>query len=425
MELVLGQQRLVESGGSETYLLTVGEQLQRLGHEVTIFALDLGGLAEDANARGLRVAGEPAELPDACDAVLAQDGVVSLLLAERYAEAPQVYVAHAPGVDLQRPVQLDGVVSAVVALNDVVAGRLDGLARQHEIVRMRQPVDVHRFAPRSRPRARPETALLVSNYLDRDESAALERTCAAAGIRLERIGRPERESAMPEIAMAEADIVFGHGRGALEGMSMGRAVYVLHRWGLDGWVTSDSYPALEADGFGGNAYRRPLDHEQLGRDLEDYRPELGAENRRLAFQNHHALDHARELVVLVRRLSPSPATAPTAPLREMARLIRLQWQTDHRCDALLQENAALRDENAAVRAETVAAHDLLQGERAQANERLVAARLELEGVLATRRYRLGALLARPLDALRGRSTSARNASTSAPQTSAPEQAKTP
>jgi hypothetical protein len=312
------------------------------------------------------------------------------------------------------------VVSAVVALNERVASRLEGIANRYELVRLRQPIDIRRFAPRGTPRSRPEVGVLVSNYFDRAESEALRRVCSDAGVRLERIGGGEHQSTAPEITMATADIVFGHGRGALEGMAMGRAVYVMHRWGRDGWVNPDSYPALEADGFAGQAFRRPLDDAQLRRDLTDYQPDMGRENRRLVCQNHHALDHACELVALLRRLSAAPRTAPAAPLREMARLVRVQWQTDERCMALTQENSELRDAIVALR-----------GQLEQAREEIAAASAERDFIYQTRRYRIGALLARPFDALRDRRahTTSRaadkNGSTSAPHTSEPEQANEP
>jgi hypothetical protein len=411
VELVIAQQRLLEPGGTETYLLTLGEHLQRLGHEVTIFALDIGQMAEEALARGLRVCASPLELSPSCDGVLAQDGVVSLQLAERYPEAAQVWVAHGPASDLHRPVQLPGVVSAVVAMNETVVRRLDGLAQQYEIVRLRQPIDVNRFIPRAAPRGKPEVAVLMSNYLDRAESNALERVCSDAGLRLDRIGGPEHLSTVPDSKIAAADIVFSHGRGALEAMAAGRAVYVLHRWGRDGWVTPDSYPALEADGFAAQAYGLELDETQLGADLGRYTAEMGRENRRLVLQNHHALDHATELVNLIRRLSPATRPAPVAPLREMARLVRLQDQTEWRCGVLTHENAGLSTENAALRqhleeeraraSEAVAAARVeVEEERARAREEAAAAWSQLEAFRRTRRYRLARLVGRPLDALR-------------------------
>lgn len=388
MELVLGHQKLAAPGGTESYLLTAAEQLQRLGHDVSIFALETGDMARVASARGLRVITAEHELPAACDGVIVQDSVVSLLLAERYPTTTHLFVAHAPGADFQRPVQLDGVISAVVALNDRVIGRLDGLAHRHEIVRLRQPIDVQRFTPRGWPRPRAERVVVLSNYLQGGDRDALAGACAAAGLRLDHLGLHGRTSTTPELDIAACDITVGLGRSVLEGMATARAVYVFDRSGGDGWVTPSTYPMLEADGFGGGASDDTIDGARLLRDLEAYRPEMGLSNRKLAWAHHHALDHARDLVVLLRRLSPSAAPRSRPPLKEMARLVRLQWQTEGRCQTLATENAALREE--------------LERERDRSRDESVAIHEELEAFRRTRRFRLASLLARPFDALRRR-----------------------
>jgi hypothetical protein len=243
-------------------------------------------------------------------------------------------------------------------------------------VRLRQPIDVHRFAPRRGPRAAPEHVLLLSNYLRGSAREALESACADAGLRLEHVGVPGRPSTTPELDIGASDITVGHGRAALEGMASGRAVYVLDHWGGDGWVTPASYPTLEANGFAGVASDETIDGERLRRDLAAYRPEMGLLNRQLACANHHGMDHACELVSLLRRLSPA-GPRPNAPLREMGRLVRMQWQAEGRSAALAVENEALRDQARAT------------------HEQLAAFK-------RTRRHRLASLLARPLDALRRR-----------------------
>jgi hypothetical protein len=388
VELVLGHQKLAAAGGTETYLLTVAEQLQRLGHEVTIFALEAGEMAHVASSRGLRVITAEHDLPGSCDGVIAQDAVVSLILAARYPGTVQVFVAHAPGADFHRPVQLADVISAVVVLNDRVARRLDGLAQRHEIVRLRQPIDIQRFSPRGGPRAAPEQVLLVSNYMLGRPREVLAQACAGAGLRLEHLGRHGRPSTTPELDIADSDITVGHGRAALEGMASGRAVYIFHHQGGDGWITAASYPAFEADGFAGAGNDDTIDGARVQRDLAAYRPDMGIVNRQLVFAHHHALDHARDLVVLLRRLSPGSPSHSPAPLREMARLVRMQWQTEGRRVDLAAENDALRGQ--------------LERERARAREESAAIHAELAAFRRTRRYRLASLLARPLEALRRR-----------------------
>jgi len=70
LRIVLATYALAAPGGSESYLMTVAHQLQRLGHEITVFAEDLGPFAELVEREGLRVTNRPWELPADCDAVL-------------------------------------------------------------------------------------------------------------------------------------------------------------------------------------------------------------------------------------------------------------------------------------------------------------------------------------------------------------------
>ena len=57
MRVVLATHSFRNVAGSETYLLTVAEHLQRLGHEVTIHAVETGAMSDLAVARGIPVAG--------------------------------------------------------------------------------------------------------------------------------------------------------------------------------------------------------------------------------------------------------------------------------------------------------------------------------------------------------------------------------
>src|SRR5207237_738663 len=72
MEIVLGMYRLRDPGGSEHYTLTAAEQLQRLGHAVTIFTEEAGAMAELARSRGLQLTTCEDDLPAAADVVYAQ-----------------------------------------------------------------------------------------------------------------------------------------------------------------------------------------------------------------------------------------------------------------------------------------------------------------------------------------------------------------
>lgn len=312
-------------GGSESYLLAVAEQFDRLGHEATIFAPELGNGVEAAVERGLSVVGE-ADLPDECDAALVQDAGVSFQVAYRYPEAPQLFVCHSESITLQTPPQLPGVVAKAIAMNDRVAARLRSCAVEPEVVRMTQPIDTERFVSRGALPEVPRRALLFSNNTPvSDHLETLEAACREAGIELSRIGGLEGQTTDPREALAAADIVVGYGRSILEAMACGRAAYVYDWHGGDGWVTPESYPTIESDGFAARNGRAVLTPEALVEDLCRYSPAMGPANHDLVVGNHRANVHAQELVQLFRELSPGERCARTN-LDEMARLVRLEWR---------------------------------------------------------------------------------------------------
>ena len=245
MELVLSTSSLESLGGSETYLLTIGDQLQRMGHEVLLHALDHGAASEMAQELGLRICRQNRELPDEPDALIVQDGVVAYELAARYPSVPQVFVAHSDVFDLQLPPQLPGLVAVVVALYDRVEQRLRALALPQEIVRLSQPVDLERFKPIRPLRRRPSVALALGNYLRGQRIALLAGVCDELGIELRHVGAFGSNGRQPPIvAINEADIVFGKARVVYEAMACGRAVYVFDHNGGDGWVTASNFRAL-------------------------------------------------------------------------------------------------------------------------------------------------------------------------------------
>ena len=59
MQLVLSTYSLAALGGSETYLLTLAGELERLGDDVTIHAKELGEMAAVAEERGHEVFDDP------------------------------------------------------------------------------------------------------------------------------------------------------------------------------------------------------------------------------------------------------------------------------------------------------------------------------------------------------------------------------
>jgi len=380
MRIVLATRALAWPGGSETYLLTVAEALQRLGHGATIHCHEEGEAAELARERGTPVE-TSLDAVDACDAALAQDAPAAYELAERFANVPILFVAHSR-VEVQVPPQLAGVCPAAVAMNDRIAEHLRALAVAPEVVRLRQPVDRRRFRALGISSLRAPRVVAFGNNLPRTRERMLAAACGRLGYEFGVLG--DRGGAggslHPEVELADAQIALAIGRCAVEAMACAKAVYVYGLGGGDGWVTPSTYPALEADGFTGRGTDSALDVDVLTEELAWFGPTMGRDNLDLAAAHHDALDHARELIEVWRRLgAPSPQPSEAA---ELARMGRLQRQTE----------------------ETSATFEMAAQSRGMALERAEAdrdtARAELAALKGSLRYRIGAALAWPLDAIR-------------------------
>jgi GT2 family glycosyltransferase len=405
VELVLSTNGLFATGGSETYLVTVAAHLQRLGHGVTVHANELAPAMAEEHP-GLRFAVGDDGLPGRCDAILVQDAICAYQLAERLPGTPQVFVAHSTVHDVQLPPQLPGVCAAAVALNERVAERLHAQAVPLPVVRLRQPVDLDVFGPRVPPRPRAERVLALGNNLEPERQALLAAACAEAGLELEVRGSVTQAALDPAALMLDADVVVGYGRCVVEAMACGRAAYVWDHLGGDGWVTAASYAALEADGFGGRATGAVLDAAAVAADLRGYDPAMGMVNRELAVRNHGPRQHAQALAGLLRDAAGAPVPA-AAPLAELGRATRLAWDAERRVIGLARElerqvadaRAALQDAAAQgnLRDAEIAR---LQAETRTARAEAGAARAAADALRATRRYKLGTALARPLDRAR-------------------------
>ena len=320
MRFVLANRLMNRVGGSEVHLVTIGVELLRLGHEVVVYAPELGPFADYTRTRGIDVFDQLHQLPEDCDVVFSQDGIVVYEVAERYPQALHAFRLCGDIYDFQSPPQLDGVVDLVIAVCDRYARLAEACAVRVPVLRLRVPVDIDRLVPLGAIRERPRRAVILSNYPDRMQ--AVRDAWERKGIEVEQLGWQQQRYDLAA-ALENADIVVAKNRAALDAMACGRAVYVYDLWGGDGWVKPEMYAAMEADYFTGQATDRVIGPAELERDLADYDPGMGAVNRDLVVQHHGPRDHVAELLAALPLTRV--AERPPAPLRELARLTALQW----------------------------------------------------------------------------------------------------
>lgn len=394
MRVVLSHENFDGFGGTETYVLTLAQEFQRLGHEVSIFSPNRGAMAEHARTIGTPVLAA-SDLPADGDLVVASDAATASDLAAVYPSAVRVFVVHSTDFALQAPPQLDGIAHAVVVLNDRVGRMVNARAWHAPLHRLHQPITLSRFRDLGPPRTEARVALISSNYVAGVRAEMIERACRGAGFEVRLLGT-HNPSPFPEAAIADADVVIGLGRSVLEGLAAGRAGFVYGALGADGWITPERYAAMEADGFAGMS--RPeviFDEDALTAELSAWRSDLGELGRDLASAHHSGREHAVAILSLAGQYAGSPALEPTL-LAEIGRLIRLEWARDREVINSQLHTARLR----AALEEREARLAALGADAQTLREELHASYVRYDGLKATRRYRLAARLARPLDRAR-------------------------
>lgn len=364
----------------QSYVLTLAPYLERLGHTVTVFS-GLPGLMSDlAVKRGLRFCARGDDLPPTCEAVISNDAPSALVMAERYPDAVRGIVVHSSELDVHLPPAHDGVVTFAVVMNRAVERRVRASAHPPAIFRLTQPIDTAHLYPATSISERPQHLLLLGDRLQGRTRDTFITACETAGLTWERVGAGN-PCADPFGSILAADIVVGLGRSALDAMACGRAVWVQGSFAGDGWVTRDSYAALEADGLRGRATGTILTPEDFAGQLAKYDPSMGEVNRELAVLRHSPYDHAVEMVEITQRFT---ATAPaSAPLREMERLVRCQYDAQSRVHAVANELQLMRVQ--------------FERERQELREHVEWHRQRSEDLVATRRWRIAQRVAWPLD----------------------------
>ncbi len=397
MRVVLSCENFAGVGGTEAYVLTVAQALDRLGHEPWIYTPNAGQMAEAATRAGIRVT-DLRDLPEEFDVLFSQDAATHYELASRYPGVARVFVAHTRDHALQGVPALAGVCDAVVVLNDRVRSWVEAQTEHPPVIRLRQPIDTWRFTVARRSQGRPRRVLVCTNYVSGARADLIEHACKERGFEVAWVGVTSRPTVHPEAAIAGADIVIGLGRSALEGMAAGCATYVYGPIGGDGWVTPASYPGLEADGFGGLATERVIDASQLAADLEQWRPDMGETNRDLAYVHHAVRPHVIELARLARECVRGPAAVGHADrgrsqTDELARLVRLEWHMYRRA-----VRAATEAEQ--TRAELDRCRDELERLEAAMAEQSRRSQEQLAALTGTRRYRFARSIGASIDWVR-------------------------
>jgi hypothetical protein len=285
-------------GGAQTWVYTVAGALHDAGHEPLVWSDGLGIVA-GRSASFARCSTKLADLAP-WDVVWGSHQIAARVPPR----APRCQIVHATqNQDQEAPVQ---GLDAYFAVSEEVADFLEDRGVPCRGI-VRQPIDVRRFAPRSPVRPWPPRVLHFGNYQRAVPLAA--EACRRLGVPFSVCGGPTDNVGRRwdvEHAIEEADLVIGQTRCVLEAMACGRNAIVCSGWdpdlgyGLDGFVTPDTYREFRTTNLTGNVKRRRPTVDGLVEEIRCYDPALGPALRAEVLAAHQPLEAVAPLIAWTR-----------------------------------------------------------------------------------------------------------------------------
>ena len=322
-----------ERTGSETYLLTLVSELLKLGHRPYLYAPYLGGdIARETRRLGIAVTDRLRDLSGTpFDVAHVSHNLTAYQVRRAFPNLPMVFVSHGVVPFLEQPPTLDLNIHRFVGVSEEVAANLAARGVPPDAIGvMRNFVDAERFRPGAPIAERPRRALILSYRMDAETEARIRRSAARARMRVRRVGRGRRlkRDVIPDILAA--DLCITGGRGALEAMACGRAVIVHDYLHGDGMITADNVDEIQTCNFSGRKRRESFDEERWLREFAAYRPEMGAENRRLVEERFTAAGAAENFEALYREAIAGfrPVPLDTRRIAEIDSLIATVRSSD-------------------------------------------------------------------------------------------------
>jgi len=275
MKILVANRTLSLLAGSETYMLTLATELVNLGHEVSAYGTELGFIATQLEAIGVKCFDkietegqkqiapfDPYLKPKAgnFDVIICAHHEVTKYLHQQLPEVPIIGIVHgilhkSPEGKIwpEHPVT-DFDVKYVAASEEIQRKLKDD--HNLESVIIRNFFNLDKFKKEGELRAKPEIFLVNSNYWGpQDEITKIIKEVANNyGAQVHGVGAHFQPSYEMEAIIKDVDVVFGMGRSVLEGACMGKLAVIHGRWGTGGVLTPRSYERLKLTNFSGREF---------------------------------------------------------------------------------------------------------------------------------------------------------------------------
>lgn len=302
----------------------MAKAFKKAGHQVTVFSPSLGLIATKLEAADIRcinkVTKENGLAPfnfvleqdvDKFDIIISNHFEITNALREAYPETPIISTIHGilhrddkTGEVWPEHPSISAKVSQFVAVSEEVQSLLKEVYNLESKV-IRNPIDLERFK-KKKFKEKPESFLVNTNYwgVDSPINKAIKEVANHFGAKLMAIGENFVPTYEVEEVLNDVDVVFGMGRGLLEGMSRGCLAVSHGRWGSGGVLTPKTYEEIKECNFSGrNAKGLMLLPQELITRIQDAYNQANIDGmRKIIEENHDADKVAAEYLKIAKEL---------------------------------------------------------------------------------------------------------------------------
>jgi glycosyltransferase involved in cell wall biosynthesis len=299
MRILMTNIRLTWYSGSDTYLYTLGKELMRRGHEVSVYAPSISPTLQGKRFidAGFTLFSELEskfnllEVNKDFDVIHGQHNMALSEAKRVFPDVPAIFVSHGVLPQPEKYPKDVNIARYIGVSEEVLAFQYKDISEDKKEV-IRNPIDTKRFYYAPKKLGKKLKILIASNYYHNEWKA--EEVWQAVKIldaEVEVIGTNGKMMFETEKLIKDCDIGIGLGRSILEIMSMGKPVIVGDYNGYDGVVTPGSYQMIKLSNFSSRAYKEVWDGNKLASEIKkifagDYE-KMGQDNRELILANHN------------------------------------------------------------------------------------------------------------------------------------------
>ncbi len=277
MKILLGNNTFDMLAGSETWMMTLADELLRLGHELTAYSPKLGFVSSKLEIAGVKCIREITD--EKPDLVICAHYEITNYIHSKLPNVPIIAVVHgilhkeSDTILPEHPVSFKENIK-YIAVSEEVQSKLKNDYNIESVI-VRNFFDLEKFKKTEDLAEKPNSFLINSNYWGSNDviSKTIKEVADHYKAETVMIGVETVPVYGVSDIIKDSDIVVGMGRSVMEGACMGKLAIVHGRWGTGGVITPESYQTLKLSNFSGRLNGKKvglLKSEELIRQIDQY-----------------------------------------------------------------------------------------------------------------------------------------------------------